>query len=148
MLLSLNSLRDWQEDEILVKTVIGIFLIAHAVAHAGLATAPIPENPDPKPGAFFTAPARSWIFKRINLDSIPVQKIGVILVTLSVVGFILAGLGALGVTGLKGIWQTTAAGSAIVSLILLVLYWHPWLILGVVIDTGLVALTCLNSWPS
>lgn len=129
-------------------TFIGIFLIAHAIAHAGLAAAPVPEDPEPKPGAFFTAPARSWIFQRIEIDSIPVQKIGVILVILSVLGFILAGLGALGVPGLMGIWQTTAAVSAIVSLILLVLFWHPWLILGVVIDIGLVVLTCLNSWPS
>jgi hypothetical protein len=70
------------------------------------------------------------------------------LVILSVLGFILDGLGALGVPGLKEIWQTTAAVSAVVSLILLVIYWHPWLILGVLIDIGLVVLTCLNSWPS
>jgi hypothetical protein len=126
----------------------GIFLIAHAVAHAGLAAAPIPEDPDPKPGSFFTTKARSWIFQRIKLDSTPIQKIGIILVILSVLGFILAGLGALGVPGLKEIWQTTAAVSAVVSLILLVIYWHPWLILGVLIDIGLVVLTCLNSWPS
>ncbi|MGB2964851.1 MAG: hypothetical protein WBB69_12785 [Anaerolineales bacterium] len=132
----------------MAKTLIGLFLIAHAIAHAGLAAAPVPEDPDPKPGAFFTAPARSWIFQRINLDSVPVQKIGVILVILSVLGFILAGTGALGVPGLKGIWQTTAAVSATISLTLLVIYWHPWLILGVLIDTGLVVLTCLNSWPS
>ena len=106
----------------MISTLFGIFLITHAVAHAGLVAAPIPDDPDPKPGSFFTAKARSWIFQRIKLESIPVQKIGIILVILSVLGFILAGLGALGVPGLKGIWQTAADVSAIVSLILLVIY--------------------------
>jgi hypothetical protein len=37
----------------MLRTFFGLFLIAHAVAHAGLAAAPIPDNPDSKPGAFF-----------------------------------------------------------------------------------------------
>ncbi len=36
----------------MLLTIFSLFLIAHALAHAGLAAAPIPGDPDPKPGAF------------------------------------------------------------------------------------------------
>jgi len=39
-----------------------------------------------------------------------------------------SGLGALGVPGLKVIWQAAAGLTAAFSLILLILFWHPWII--------------------
>ena len=59
----------------MLHTFFGLFLIAHAVAHAGLAAAPIPDNPDPKPGAFFTEIFRSWLFQKLELDGAVVRKI-------------------------------------------------------------------------
>ncbi len=35
------------------RTIFSLFLIAHALAHAGLAAAPIPVDPELKLGAFF-----------------------------------------------------------------------------------------------
>ena len=35
-----------------MKIIIGLFLIAHGLVHAGLAAAPIPGDPDSNPGAF------------------------------------------------------------------------------------------------
>jgi len=62
-------------------------------------------------------------------------------------GFVLVRLGVFGVPGLTEIWRTVAVISAGVSL-LLVLFWHHWLIVGVLIDTGvLVSLLWIN-WPS
>jgi len=127
---------------------LGIFLIAHAIAHAGLTTAPDPSDPESTPGDFFTLKGRSWLFQRIDLDSGIVQKIGRILVFISIAGFVLAGLGGLGVPGLRQIWHGLAGTTAIFSLILLLLFWHPWLVLGVVIDIGLVIFTLLGTWPA
>lgn len=132
----------------MTPTQLGIFLIAHAIAHAGLTSAPNPSDPESTPGAFFTQKKRSWLFQRINLDSGLVQKIGRTLVIISIAGFILAGIGGLGVPGLNQIWHGLAGTTAIFSLILLILFWHPWLILGVVINTGLVIFTFLNTWPA
>ncbi|MCJ7717933.1 MAG: hypothetical protein MUO54_15635 [Anaerolineales bacterium] len=129
------------------RTIIGLFLIAHAVAHAGLAAAPIPNDPDSKPGAFFTEVSRSWLFQKLGLDGAITKKIGLILVILTVVGFILAGLGGLRIPGLNQIWSTAAGLSAGVSLILLILFWHPWLIMGVLIDFGLFLGLFLGKWP-
>jgi hypothetical protein len=122
-----------------------LFLIAPALAHAGLAAAPIPGDPDPKPGAFFTEVTRSWLFQKTGSDSGFVRLIGIIMVVLSTLGFLLSGLGALGVPELSDIWQ--AAGFAVaVSLILLILFWHPWIIVGIIIDIRLGVLSLGGKW--
>ena len=131
----------------MLRTIFGLFLIAHAVAHAGLAAAPIPKDPNPKPGAFFTEVSRSWLFQKLEVEGAITKKIGIILVILTVLGFILAGLGGLRIPGLNQIWSTTAGLSAGVSLVPLILFWHPWLFVGVLIDFGLLFLLFLNKWP-
>lgn len=50
----------------MLSTFFGLFLIAHALAHAGLAAAPIPDDPNSTPGAFFTDVNRSWLFLKIG----------------------------------------------------------------------------------
>ena len=126
-----------------MRTIFSLFLIAHA----GLAAAPIPGDPDPKPGAFFTEVTRSWLFQKLGLDPGFVRLVGIILVALSTLGFVLSGLGALGVPGLSEIWQAAAGLAAAFSLILLILFWHPWIIVGVLIDIGIVFLSLGGKWP-
>ena len=131
----------------MLRTILGIFLIGHGIAHGGLASAPDPSESDSTPGAFFTQKGRSRLFQYLDLDPVLVQRIGIGLAGISIVGFILTGMGVLGVPGLDMIWQGLALISAVASLILLILFWHPWIILGVVIDIGLILLAVLNSWP-
>lgn len=130
-----------------MRIFFSLFLIAHALAHAGLAAAPIPGDPDPKPGAFFTEITRSWLFQKIGSAPGFVRLVGIILVVLSTLGFLLSGLGALGVPGLSDIWQAAAGFAVAVSLILLILFWHPWIIVGVLIDIGIGVLSLGGKWP-
>ena len=130
-----------------MRTFFSLFLIAHALAHAGLAAAPIPGDTDPKPGAFFTEVIRSWLFQKIGSAPGFVRLVGIILVALSTLGFIFSGLGALGVPGLSDIWQAAAGLAAAFSLILLILFWHPWIIVGVLIDIGIGVLSLGGKWP-
>ena len=106
----------------MLKIGLVIFLIAHGLVHAGLAIAPDPNEPEAKPGAFFTAMERSWLLPRIGFTASTVQWVGILLVALSTLGFILAGLGILGVAGLSMIWRTVAIISACGSLLLLILF--------------------------
>ena len=131
-----------------MKIIIALFLIAHGLVHAGLAAAPNPSDPDAKPGAFFTSPDRSWLLPRLGLNSSPIQWIGITLVVLSTLGFVLAGLGVFGVPGLAEAWRTIAVVSAGISLILLVVFWHPWIIVGVLIDIGIIISLVWADWPS
>lgn len=132
----------------MLKILFSIFLIAHGLVHAGLAAAPIPNDPDAKPGAFFTAMERSWLLPRFGLSISTVQWVGIILVALSTLGFVLAGLGGLGVPGLDTVWRTVAVVSAGISLLLLILFWHTWLIAGVLIDIVILVLLLWVKWPS
>ena len=130
-----------------MKMFFGILLIAHGLVHASLAAAPNPAVPDAKPLAFFTTPERSWLFSRINLNPALVKWIGLILVGLATLGFILAGIGILTSGGLYSIWRPCTAFSSIVSLLLLILFWHPWLPVGILIDLAALAVIIWNKFP-
>ena len=131
----------------MLKIALIIFLISHGLAHAGLAAAPNPDDPKLKPGAFFTASERSWLLPKLGLNASAIQWVGIILVVLSALGFVFAGLGVIGVAGLEMIWPTVAVVSACLSLVLLVLFWHPWLPVGILIDLGILLALLWNEWP-
>jgi hypothetical protein len=76
-----------------------------------------------------------------------VQWIGLSLVVLSTLGFLIAGLGIFSVAGLSLIWRAAAVISACVSLLLLILFWHPWLPVGVLINLGILVAILLANWP-
>ena len=118
----------------MIKMISGIFLIAHGLVHAGLFAAPDPSDPESSPATFFTSTARSWFFNRLEMAAASVQRTGIILVVLSTLGFVIVGLGILGVPGVSEIWRAMSVVSASVSLLLLIIFWHPWLVVGVLID--------------
>ena len=125
----------------MLTTIIGVFIILHGLVHAGLAAAPNPDDPESKPGQFFTAPARSWLFQRLGVSEGVVKWVGIGLVALSTIGFVIAGLGVLGIFGLGAVWPPVAIASAVISLLLLVIFWQRWLILGILIDIGVLVWT-------
>ena len=131
-----------------MKIIIGLFLIAHGLVHVGLAVAPDPNESESKPGAFFTAPQRSWLLPQLGLKPAAIRWIGILLVVFTTLGFVLAGLGVFGVPGLAELWRTIAVVSAVLSLLLLLLFWHPWIILGVLIDVGIIFSLVWADWPS
>jgi len=131
-----------------MRIIIALFLIAHGLVHAGLAAAPNPNDPDAKPGAFFTSPDRSWLLPKLGLNPSSIQWIGITLVALATLGFVLAGLGVFGVPGLAEIWRIMAVISAVASLLLLVLFWHPWIIVGVLIDIVIIISLVWADWPT
>jgi len=110
----------------MLNTLFAIILIAHGLVHAGLAAAPIPNDPDPKPSAFFTAVERSWQLPKLSLNASAIHWIGIILVVLATLGFVLAGLGGLGVRGSNAVWRSLAVFSACLSLLLILFWQHGW----------------------
>ncbi len=134
-----------------LRILIALFLIAHGLVHYSLTTVPVPA-----PGALRTPFWPGWW--RGNVDPLwPANNLGlpaqaVILIGCGLwlavlAGFSLAGLGLMGIPGLSTIWQTAAIVGAAASLILLGLYWHPWLVMGVVINLG-VLVSLWKQWPA
>ena len=130
-----------------IRILIGLFFIAHGLVHSGLAVAPIPNDPVSKPFAFFTAPTRSWLLSNMGMSESVIRNVGLILVALATLTFVMAGLGVLGVPGLYAIWRTVTVVSAIPSLLLLGVFWHPWLVIGAALDLGILISLLWAHWP-
>jgi hypothetical protein len=131
----------------MLKIGLALFIIAHGLVHAALGLAPDPADPDGRPGAFFTSPERSWLLTLWGLSAGAVRWTGLLLVALTTIGFVLAGLGIFGVPGLVAIWRTSAVVSAGISLLLLLLFWHRWLPVGVLINLGVLIALLWLKWP-
>lgn len=130
----------------MLKITLALFLMAHGLVHAGLAVSPNPADATSTPGVFFTAVDRSWLLAKLGVTETAVFQTGILLVILSTIGFVLTGLGIWGVVGLSIIWRILAFISASTSLLLLVLFWHPWLPVGVLINIGVLAMLLWTRW--
>jgi uncharacterized membrane protein YraQ (UPF0718 family) len=130
----------------MLSTIIGVFLIAHGVVHAILATAPIPKDPDSKPGAFFAVTKRSWLLRGLGLPDDVTKWMGISLVVAATLTFVLSGSGVLGVPVLNGIWQTLVVIAAGISMMLLILFWHSWLFVGFVINALILVSLVWLDW--
>ena len=124
----------------MTRIMIGVFFILHGLVHAGLAAAPIPKDATSRPGSFFTHPSRSWLLRRMHFTPGAIRTAGLSLVVLTTLGFVLAGMAALGVPPMAGTLAPLLIISSTLSLILLGLFWHPWLSLGVLIDIAILLL--------
>jgi hypothetical protein len=124
------------------QVVFGVFLIAHGLVHAGLAAAPRPDIPDAKPFTFWTSP--SWLLAGLG-ESFS-RPAGMVLWIASTLLFAAAGSGVLGLPGLSEVWGGLAVAGALTSLSLLLLFWHRWLVIGLVIDVGLLLLVLVLDW--
>ncbi len=130
-------------DPSMLCILFAIFLIAHGLVTMSLATVPAPA-----PGALRTPyfPAwwradidSAWPISRMGLSQTLVRTAGWVLWLAIMILFVAAGLGLFGIPGLSALWQSLAAIGAVLSLTLLVLYWHPWLVLGVALNIGILA---------
>ena len=124
-----------------MRLLLGVFLIAHGLIHASYVS--------PRPADAATWPfdlTRSWL---LGFAGAPVLRpLGLLLAAAATAAFVLAGLGVLGVPGLHGLWRSLAVTGAAASLLLLGLYWHPWLGLGVLLSLALLIAVGALHWPS
>ena len=133
-----------------LKILIAVFLIAHGLVHYSLTAVPVPA-PGKLRTPFWPSWRRNdvdplWLASKLGWTLPVVRAFGWILLVLTVAGFVVAGLALILFPAQAAVWQTAAGIGAAASLILLVFYWHPWLVAGVVIDLAVVAALALR-WP-
>lgn len=116
--------------------LIALFLAAHGLLHASYLTPAPAATPGGPEWPFHMS--RSWAVTVVGIDAGIVRAIGVVLVVLVVIGFVLAGLSWLGWIVSSGWWAPLAGASAITSILLLALFFHPWIVLGIAIDAGIL----------
>jgi hypothetical protein len=134
-----------------LRILIALFLIAHALVHVTLTFVPLPVPGKPRtpffPSWWRDAVDPLWPVMRLHMEPERTVSIGWGLWIVQLICFVLAGLGLLGVPVLSVFWRGLALYGAASSMIFLVLYWHPWLVVGVIIDLAIIA-GYIMSWPA
>lgn len=117
------------------------FLLAHGFVHF-MVWIPHPQ-PDPaKPAPF--APDHSAVLTMASVPATTTRQLSVVLATASGGAFILAGLAV----AFGGRWAVPVAVVAgVVGLVLKVVFFNPWLTLGIALD-ALVLSAALAEWPA
>lgn len=118
------------------QIVIGVCLIVHGLVHWVYA-APQPDAPGAEPWSFLT---QRWLATKTGLDQAVVLKLGIAFILIVTIGFAVSGIGLL---FSKEWWRVAAISSSVLSLILLALFWHKWMIAGPILDTGIILLSLL-----
>ena len=125
------------------KLLLAAFLMGHALIHAGF----ISPRPPPSAGAPpwpFSLTA-SWALGALGVNGEVIRLIGIALVAVTIGGLALAALSVVGFLP-SSLWPSAAALGAIASLSLLALFFHPWLLLGVLIDVLLLWAVLVARW--
>lgn len=127
----------------LVKLGLAAFLLAHAGIHASFlaprppATAGGPEWP--------FALGHSWVLSPFGLPSDSVRIVGMALIAVVIAAYAFAALTAVGIAP-GALWVPAIVIGSVASLAILVLFFHPWLVLGVAIDVVLVWAVLIAGW--
>ena len=126
----------------LVRLAIAAFLVAHGAIHAGFMTSPPTTVGGP---AWPFRLDQSWLLHGAGVDPAVARLIGLGLVAATIGGLALAGVVSLGL--LPGsLWPIAATIGTVASLALLVLFFHPWLVVGVAIDLVLLWAVLIARW--
>ena len=125
------------------KTIVAVFLILHGLVHAVLAMMPNPDAPEVEFATFFS---RSWLLSSLGLAESAGRPIAILLAAIATIGFIASGLSLLDILVPFEWWRTLAIASAVVSLGLLIIFWHRYLILGIIIDVVILVAFSFFHW--
>ena len=128
----------------MLKITLGLFLIAHGLIHASYGSPKPPEGPVSWPFDL----SHSWVLSPLGLGEAVTRPLGTVLWVGATLFTVMAGLGILGVPGLQQGWRGLAIAGAVASLLLLGIYFHYFLTLGVLINVAIIASLLWANWPS
>jgi hypothetical protein len=126
-----------------MNLVLAAFLAAHALIHISFLTPAPPVTAGGPEWPFQTS--HSWLVTRFGLDPGIAHGLATVLVA-TTIGLLLAAAGST-VGWLPATWwPSLVVLGAVSSLATLVVFFHPWLVLGVVIDLVLLWATLAAGW--
>ncbi|HET6861049.1 MAG TPA: hypothetical protein VFH94_28625 [Streptomyces sp.] len=114
------------------------FLILHGLLHLCVWATPVRSD---KPPPF--DPGHSWVLTAAHVSAAPARVAVLLLAWFTTLVYVLAGAGV--AAGAQ--WGPAAAVVAAMSgLVLKVIWFHPWLTFGVLLDAGVIAAVG-SAWP-
>lgn len=114
---------------VLLRVAAGVLILAHGLVHLLYLADDVPE---------FSLD-RSWPVP----DAVR-RAVALGLVAGTVVAFAALALALWGLPGLSSAWPTLTVVACLFSMVLLGLFWNPWLVLGLAIDMALLAVVVLR----
>ena len=127
------------------KTIVAVFLILHGLTHSILAIVPSPKTPGAGVATFFPG-LGSRLFTRLGLSESNTKTSAILLAVIATLGFVAAGLALLGILVPFDWWRILAIASAAVSLLLVLIFWDMYLIVGLLIDCAVLVTLLLTKW--
>ena len=128
-----------------MKTIVAIFLTLHGLTHSILAIVPSPKAPDAGFATFFSG-LGSWLLTRLGLSESATKTTAITLSVIATIGFVAAGLALFGILVPFDWWRPLAIASAAVSLLLVVIFWDPYLIVGLLIGGAVLVTLLFTKW--
>lgn len=123
--------------------LVALFLAAHGLLHASFVS-PRPAPTSGGPEWPFDL-AHSAILGSIGVGEAGSRAIGVALLAVIVLGYVVAALAVVGI-GPAAMFVPSIVTGTVASLVMLALFFHPWLVLGIVIDVVLLAAVLAAGW--
>ncbi len=128
-----------------VKLAVAAFLLAHGAIHASFIS--------PRPPVTAGGPqwpfelGHSWLLSPLGVSPELSRVVGTALVAATIASFAFAAIVAVGVAP-AALWTPALLVGVAASVALLVLFFHPWLVLGLAIDAALVWVAVSGYSPS
>jgi hypothetical protein len=138
-----------------MKILISVLIILHGLIVAGQAAgsfgAQVPiEVPNPSFVSWYPINmGRSWLFSALGLNnSLPAYRISGILWLIGGLVLVAAGLGVFGILVPVAWWRGLAIAGAMISLFMLLLYFHPLMIIGTASSIAVLVAVGWFHWPA
>jgi hypothetical protein len=122
----------------MIRVLFSILLIAHGLIHTAIWL-----SPTSKEGTF--DPKHSWILDSMGLQTDVIHGIAVVLAIVAALALV---SGAIGLLAHQGWAHIPVLAGSVVSLLLIVVYFNPWMSLAILLDLGIVYLLVVRHWPA
>ena len=130
-------------EDVVPSIIAALLLVGHGLVHASFVS-PAPALTSGGPAWPFDL-GRSWLLGPLGLAPEVTRALGIALLLPVVAGYLVAALTIVGLA--PGAWFAPAVvGATVASAIMLALFFHPWLVAGLVIDAVLLWATLARGW--
>ncbi len=127
----------------IIRLGLAALIAGHGLIHLGF----VSPRPGPSPGAppWPFDIERSWLLGAVGIDAGVARTVAWLLVATLVAGYIVAALAAIPVLP-AALFAPAAVVGSIASLLVLLVFFHPWLVIGIAIDAILLWAVMVGHW--
>lgn len=119
-------------SQIVLRIVVGLLLIIHGFAHYQITT------------GWGSKPAiESWLLPTVGMATM--QSLGTTLWVATLLAYVATGLVLF--MGMEW-WRSVAVVASVLSLLVIVLFWQPNMVIGAAIDVGILVALLWVRWPT